>query len=434
MKPLEFVPPVVALAAAGLWLGSQSRSISSLVDENTVLRERIENARHAPAHGDEAEKSGLSHGGNGAKGTKKKIDWKGIALKQLAASGPGDVSNMRAMIALQKTLTEMSPEELVESLDEIASLDLPTEAKTDLESMLIGILTVEHPDLVVQRFGDRLGDPRITWQLPMSFQNWAKKDLAAATAWMDKQIADGKFESKSLDGKNEMRLRFEGGLIGSLLESDPAAAAARIEEIPENDRASLFTQGMFFKTQPGTEKAMVDLIRKTVPEAQRASTIASATASMVIQGGYERVSGFMAASEATAEERAAIVSQAFQNKMGFNVEPGSADLLKNFEAGRAWASKEAPEAINRITADSLIKLTNHGTPFAEVAKLAEKYHAESGSDEVLTTFFSYPTAFGYPEISLKLADKISDEKKREEVRAKIENSRPPEVQPVSPTR
>src|SRR5688572_15475951 len=249
MKPVEFIPPVVALAAAAIWLGSQSRSISSLVEENTVLRERLAAARHPVAGGEEAADSpGHSRATNGKA---KKIEWKQIALR--ITETRGDVADMRANIEIQRLLMELSPEELVAALDEIAVMDLTDEAKRQLESTLIDALSQKDPALAVQRFSDRLSQDGVSWQVGNAFRTWAMKDPAAAMAWMDKQIADGKFESKKLDGRSEARMRFEAGLVGALLESDPAAAAARVESLPENERSSLFTQGMSFRIKAGNE-------------------------------------------------------------------------------------------------------------------------------------------------------------------------------------
>ena len=417
MKPVEFIPPVVALAAAALWLGSQSRSISSLVEENTVLRERLEAARHPAASGEEAADSlGYSRTANGKA---KKIEWKQLALR--IAETRGDVADMRANIEVQRLLMELSPEELLAALDEIATMDLTDEAKRHLEITLFGALSEKDPALAVQRSSDRLTQEGVSWQISNAFRTWAMKDPTAAAAWMDKQIADGKFESKTLDGKSEVRMRFEAGLVGALLESDPGAAAARVGSLPENERSSIFTQGMSFRVKVGNEKAIADLIRTTVPEGERTSTLANTGGQLVHQGGYERVGNFLTSIGASKDEREAIVSRALQNKMS-RLPQVPEKRVENFEESRAWAAKEAPEALNRLTGEALGNMAAR-SKYDDAAKLAVKYHEESGNDDVMIAFLSSHGSAMNPDSALGLVDKISDEAKRAEIKKQIEDKK-----------
>lgn len=414
MKPVTFIPPVAALAVAGIWLGSQSRSISSISMENTLLRQRLEAVRLSSA-GDGPEQGPAERQGS-AKAKGKKVDWKQIAAK-LAEQGSGDPAGMRAAIELQKTLLNMSPEELMAGLKEVAEMELGAEAKQQMESLLIGILAEENPELVIHHFENRLDEDRLNWQLPGVFQNWAKKDLAAATAWMDQQIAEGKFESKSLDGKSQPRLRFEGGLIGTLLDSDPAAAQARVESLPEDHRSVLFTQGMFFRIKPANEKAVADLIRGSFGDEQGVRTLGIASAQLVHQGGYERVANFMASVAATPAERESIVATSLQNKLNQSA-PKDGAPPQEFEEAVAWARKEAPEGINRIIGGAIADMSWRGD-FDDAAKLALKYHEESGNDETLAAFIS-KSGGSNPEKALKLVDQISDEGKRAELKKQLD--------------
>ena len=81
-------------------------------------------------------------------------------------------------------------------------------------------------------------------------QQWAKKDPAAAIAWFDQQIAAGKFDSKSLDGKsqsrNPVRRCFD---LHILLGSDPEAAALRLGAMPEDQRDEVCPNGNFQSAQ-----------------------------------------------------------------------------------------------------------------------------------------------------------------------------------------
>ncbi|WP_367870779.1 hypothetical protein [Luteolibacter sp. Populi] len=413
MKPIVLLPPALAIAAAAIWLGTQHRSLSAVEDSNTTLRQRIQEARHAEASGESSKTAAANKGKNG-KTTAKKIDWKDLASKQKAMQGGNNMPDMRAMIELQKTLMDLSAEDLATHLDEIAALDIPDDAKRGLEGMIIGLLAQKNPELVMERFGDRLNDERggFSWQISQAFQQWASKDSTAATAWLDAQVASGKLDSKSLDGKSDARLRLEGGVIASLLESDPAAAAKRLAGIPENQRSQIFQGGMFFNTKPGSEKAVADLIRSSVPENQRNSTLANSASMLIHQGGYDKVGEYLTKIEASPAEREAIVAQSLQSKVQNSRD--SAKMEAAVEEGRAWALKQSPEAADRITGKALGDIPD----FKKGAELALKYQEQTGNDDVLIAFIESGRN-RHPNEANDLVAKISDPQKREELNKRL---------------
>lgn len=418
MKPIEFIPPAAALAIAVVWLGSQSRSISSLVEENTLLRERLEEARKADFHAveDGEDSPGLPVVRDGKT---RKIDWKQIALNQMQSDDGGSVEDIRRSMQLRNLLLDLPVEELLNGLDSVAGLDLPAGAKRQLEVALIEVLAEKEPGLAVERLSSRLDDEGMSWQLGNTFRMWAEKDPAAALEWMDKQLADGKFESKTLDGKSELRVRCEAGLVAALLQSDPAAATARVQGLPEDQRSAIFNQGMFFRIKPGAERAIADLIRDSVPEKDRLGTLGQTGGRLFYQGGFDRVGDFLSKIDGSKEERESIVSVAVRNQaQRMERKPGA--LAEGMEASRAWIRKESPEALDRITGEALANVASRER-FQEAADLAEKYHAESGSDEVLipllrNTFVQDDNR----DRVLQLVDKISDEMKRDEIRQQLE--------------
>lgn len=414
MKPLHFVPPALALAVSGAWLGLQHQSLSNVESQNSTLRQRIDAARSTGSSGD-SQKTAAA-GKNGKQGAKK-IDWKDIAMKQKGMDRGDSIPDMRAMIELQRALLSMSAEELAAQLDEIAALDIPEDAKAMLQGTLIGVLADKDPKLAIERFGDRLGDDRngMSWQISHAFQKWAEKDSAGALAWFDAQIAAGKLESKSLNGQNDIRQRLEGAVITSLVGSDPAAAAERLSRIPEGQRAAIFQNGMFFNTKPGSEKAVADLIRSQVPEAQRNETIARSASMLVHQGGYERVGKYLSDIGASAAEREAIVSQAVQSKANTFTNGEKPDLGKTIEEARAWAIQQSPDAADKITGKALASAQD----FAQASALALKYQEQTGKDDVIIGFLEGGAAYRNSEAALKLVDKISDPAKQEELRKQL---------------
>jgi hypothetical protein len=420
MKPLHFLPPAAALVASGLWLGLQQRSISTLEKETVLLRDHIEAAKHA-ATDDHSSLAAARANGKKANDPNA-IDWKSLADTMAKAERGNGMPDMRAMLKLQTKLMSLSGTELTAALDEIAALELSNDARRSLENMLISLLAQKEPKLVLDRYLDRLNDSRSgigSWQLVSAFQQWTGKDGAAAAAWLDAQIAAGKFDSKSLDGKSQSRLQFEAVVISSLLASDMNAASKRLAAMPEDQRRELFQQGMFMNVKPGSEKSFAALVRQSVPENERGQAFANATNMMVHQGGYEKVGKFLDDIEATPGERKDVVKQAARNKIQQLSQQGGIDR-KGVDEMRAWVTQTSPDNVDSITGESLGNIWSRQTKWEDNAKIVGDLYAEKPSDDLLVSFLSGGQASEHREAALELAAKISHETKRAEVTARLD--------------
>jgi hypothetical protein len=424
MKPLHFLPPAVALVASGLWLGLQQRSISTLETETVLLRQHVEAAKHAATADDSSLAAART---NGKKANEPEaIDWKSLADTMAKAERGSGMPDIRAMMKLQSKLMSLSGAELTAALDEIAGLELSNDARRSLENMLINLLAQKEPKLVLDRYLDRLNDTRSgmgSWQLAHAFQQWAGKDSAAATAWLDAQIAAGKFDSKSLDGKSQSRQQFEAAVLASLIASDVNAAGKRLAAMPEDQRLEMFQSGAFMNMKPGTEENFATLVRENVPENQRGQAFSNATNMMVHQGGYEKVDKFLDEIDATPGERKDIVKQAAVNKIQQLSHNGAVER-KEIDEMRAWVAQSSPDNVDTITGESLGTLWGRESKWEDNAKLISELHAEKPSDDLLVSFLSGHQASRNHEAALELAAKISDETKRAEVTARLESSKP----------
>lgn len=417
MKPSLVLPPLAALAIAGLWLGFQRKSISAVESETALLRQHVD-AVKAPSSGeDDRSLAGARIRAKQAKGLAA-IDWKDIASKM--STSQGMMPDMRAMMEIQRKLMAMSATEMRAALDEIAALELDTQERALLESMLFGVLAEKDPQLVLERYLDKIGVTQdlMSWQLASAFQQWLGKDSAAAIAWFDARIAEGKFESKSLDGKSQGRLQFEAALVSSLLASDPAAAGKRIVALPEDQRRDLFEQGMHLNVRPGSEKAFADLVREHVPEGRRGLVFSNATNMMIHQGGYEKVGAYLDNIEATAAERKAVATHTASTKLQLLAHQGTIDRAAINEM-RGWLSKQAPDDVDAITGEALANHWNSDMKWEDSAKLIGELHGEGASDELLVTFLSDHQAKEHRDAAIQMALKIEDEEKREEVLQKL---------------
>lgn len=418
LKPTTLIPPVAALVIAGSWLGAQHHSISVLESESALLRKHIADARSGSVGPDSAKPDKPS--GARAK-DKEPLDWKKIAAEVLESQRGNGMENMRTMIHLQQRLLSMSKEELVAALEEIATLDLPAGPRAALEQMLMGPLIEKDPQLALNLYSTKFQNlDGMNWQFANALGKWAEKDLGKATAWLDQQIAAGKFESKSLDGNNAARVQFEGALIGFLVGSDATAAAARLADFTGDDKLRILRSSGPNLVKEKDQKAFADLIRSQLPEKERNRTVAM-FATNVSAMAYPEASAYLDRIAATPDERTAAATQMAQMRMAQVARQG-AITREDIDTMRGWVSAQSPGTVDATTGKALAAALgnfNGKLKFEDAAAFALQYQASSGNDEVLASFLASGQAQQHKEEAIKLADKISDEKRREEILSRL---------------
>jgi len=413
LKATLLIPPAVSLVIAGSWLTTQQHSISILENESVRLRKSIAAARTAQADTD----SKSTAKSTSAK-SKDTMDWKKISQSMLEMQNNNGMGDMREMIRLHQHIQTMEKEELVAALDEIDSLDLTSEARAALEQMLIGPLIEKDPELALNRFSNRLqknDQGGLSWQLGDALSKWAKKEPDRASAWLDQQIAAGNFDSKTLDGKSQTRIQFEGRLISILLGSDFGSAAHRLADLPEDQRTEALQSTGGGQIKEENQKAYADLVRTQIPENERNGIISRFAANLVSKG-YPEVTAYLDRISASPEERKASVEQAAVSNIqrsGRQKTISSEDI----DSMRKWAETQSPGSADAVTGKALASASrrNGKSTFADTAALAAQYHDKSGNDEVLVNFLGGWEAREHKEESAKLAEKISDPKRREEI-------------------
>jgi hypothetical protein len=117
--------------------------------------------------------------------------------------------------------------------------------------MVLRPLIEKDPGLALRQLSGRVESMESSLALPLfdAMREWAKRDVAAATAWFDEQAAAGLFEEKRLDSRYLLD-RFHGQIIGALISRDRDAAAARFQVIPETKRNDLWIMTL----PPGAER------------------------------------------------------------------------------------------------------------------------------------------------------------------------------------
>ena len=345
MKATAYVLPGVVLVLVGGWIVYQRQSISSFEGETASLKKQVANARFTSADHPLSDTRSASL----ASGVKnhEPLDWKKVAA-QLAAAN--QTSDRQALELLNQRLMAMSKDELVAALSEISALDFPKESKGMLEYWLIGLLVEKDLELGLTCYADRLHDDSggMIRGLCDALQTWAEKDSAKAIAWFDKQIAAGKVDSKTLAGKSRNLIEAEAGLIRTLLGSDPAAAARRMDSIPEDQRTQILEASSLQLLSAENQSAYAALVRGHAQEKDQANLIARQVSSLISNGNYDSITRYMDQITATPAERIACIEEAARcgiRKHSLRTKITREDL----DTLREWTTAQAPASTDSAT-------------------------------------------------------------------------------------
>jgi hypothetical protein len=278
------------------------------------------------------------------------------------------------------------------------------------------------PDPALATFAKRLegDDPGMARRLAKTFVRWAAEDPAAAAAWLDRQIADGLFESKSLDGRSLARLEFEAALLGILLSTDEAAAATRLAALPEDQRREVMERISVSELSPTGQSAYAALIRSLIPPDERPGAFAHAASELATGGGFSGVGEFLDQIGATPPERAVSAREAANARLE-TIAAGRAVTRDDAETLREWVKRQSPGTVDRVTGEALAEAAqaNGKLSFEAAAELALEYHKNSGNDDVLGAFLESFAAHSNLARALPLVRDISDPKRRDEILGKL---------------
>lgn len=364
----------------GGWTISEFREISSLKADAAELRVEISSAQES--------RSGRPVKSSSAP-VSVDLDLQQVGANLSKVKTGGGLSEMEALMKFEQRLSKMSRQELIAALGALAGLDLSTEARLELEKMILAQLVAIDPAGALNHYAGKIeGAPsEIGFQLAEALKEWAKTDLSKATAWLDQQIASGNFESKTLDGRSEMRTQFEASLMESLVSSDPTAAGRRLENLPEDQRREVLQQIPFAELSQDEQKAYASLVRQWIPADERSGSFADMAGKLVDGNAFPQVADFLDSIQATPAERYAAAKQSAESQLDAlsrlgNVTSTAVDEL------REWVQRQAPTQVDSITGKSLAEAAQNGGKLttAEAAALVLQYQQSSGNDAMLIAF------------------------------------------------
>lgn len=402
-----FAPPVIALALVGIWIRTHpvgpelnQEDVQAAESRSTQARERTVAA--APDKVLDPEKVG----------------WKAFGEMLANLQKSGDPVIRKPLLANLDQIKRMSAEDLataIESVDAESFAD--PEAKAGLLSILCRELSVKNPMKLLDLARSTITDGHFRWAFSLrdALGKAASTSPREAIAWMDEVISKGAFDHRGTEALSPIWLTYETALVFGLLLADPSLAAQRVDGLPAEARRSVLNYGfMGFTLIPELYPAYIRLCRTFLDSDEMAGKVSSLASHVGVSGGITAVSHLFGQIETTPGERAEVVAHVVSDHLRYVQQSGQPGL-KDVEEIRAWVTALGSGDLGRATGDALGFLA--GTPalsvdqaFAEV----RRYHAESGSDGLLSEFLGWPVAWRNRDQCLELAGLIRNERLRKE--------------------
>ncbi len=440
MKIIHYVPPLVALLIAAAWLTSLRVSNRALEQNNISLETKIAASRNSLVFQNERARAGAKSvkAKREEKPSENEIkpsadwvstsrDWNKLVLFNNNEGARFNLTS--ACRRLENLASEMSGDELASAFTEMAALPVEAEFRNYLESVMLDQLKKKNPEFAFSAYLAKCQNEATSPIKMGDFHEWLARDPAAATTWYERQVAADVFD-KTLDGKTPTMIPFESAFIMSLLTSDPAAAAQRMNTIPPDLRGSL---GAYMWSVPKENSmAFVDLLRKSMPMEEYMAILRDNSLTEYnfrfnsdnnpkdIQKNLNRL-GF------SPEERSTLMAQHFAQLAKYRAmrDKGNTPSREKFDDQRTRIQAIDPSSADRATGVALQSyLENAKTTGAQefVEKIATDYHDAGAGDELLVPLIegSANASISYPKDRARvLATKISDEGLREELLQKL---------------
>lgn len=248
---------------------------------------------------------------------KTSINWLRIAELTGEQTWNG-IFGRQELLRFKARIAEMTPTELLATLAETKTLGLNPRSYGEIDDLLITTLMGKDlpaaADYLTIPENNHIGLPGDL--LEKTISTWMKNDFPAVLAWFDGKVSDGSMASKSLSGKNHIRLNIEASLLTQLYPSDPATVTRRLKGYPENQRFDLFKQIFGYDKEPDRSfdetrmASQVALAREVLPTKDQSTIVIKSITPLLKSGDYEKLEEFLILPTTTAEDRSVTVRNA----------------------------------------------------------------------------------------------------------------------------
>lgn len=391
--------PIVALALAGGWCFWQFEELSLLKQEQRELQQRLVQKASQPSRANVRD-------GGGRQGAE--ISWQ-------LFSGKDEAGQRSALAGFRDRLSKMSRDEMEALLDEMAGLNFDPALRNQLDSLVLGRLLLIDPEKALAHYAGRVGDASdpLASLFVQAFGRWARLQPHAAEAWLDKLLAEGQLESKTLEPRNEMQLLYEGVMLELLIDADLGAARKRFIALPESQRLDVFQKVSIEGQSLAGRTALALFAREYLPVGEQPGAFGHIGQDLVGKG-FPELSEFLVGISASPAERQAAAKVAANSWMEFKGLQGG--LTKNeVDRLRSWLVREAPGMVDQIAGKALAEAAQVRGKFgfSEAADLVLAYHRVSANDDLLVSFLRGYSARSNLDEARHLASQIRDPQVRE---------------------
>ena len=415
MKIHHFIAPSLALIGSAVWLYLQEADIRELTEKTKVIKERIVIVEKATLKAAASLASPKNPKQDEFTLPDGSLDWQMIASLMVESQGAGGMPrNIKTLLRLQQKFMGLTEDELIDGLAKISTLDLPPSAIEMMKQGLLNQLSEKNPIAALEALGDPVTDRSNStfWSQNQILTKVAKTDPAAAIAWLDKKIAEGKLESTSLDRSQDPRLMLEGALIGQLITSNYDAARSRLENFSDSEKAQLLSSSNH-GVRGDAALNFLELARETLPPELASKTISQTLGNQYLDSLTD-ITETLADLPLNENERTAVV----ENLVGNYSRNNESD--DKYEEIYQWSRNEAPGQEAALVSNALNSSNNWQNPqetFEEALAVSESL----SDPDILTSFISQFSSEGNESVVALQLEKFSDPEVAEQYRNLVES-------------
>lgn len=417
-RSLSWPDLCLLLAAAGgvRFFLLQQRSAATLEAENSNLSQRIAAWEKRDNAGDEETKSGPIAKAFGKSGPSGMTNLAAI----LRGARSGNPVQVRDLLLLENHWRSLEAATLEAMIADARAADLSGEDRDAILDKLLEALVEKDPArafaVIEEGFAGKT--PReIQQQLSKRsglFEKWIQRDGPQALAWLDRQIAAGLFDSRSLAGTSNVRQEYEsliyqktkdGTRIASLdpLDRLPTLQSWRLRDLPLEDQIVLAKVARTSGLKPSE---VAEVMKPFLNKAMESGDLAGADAF------FEQINP-------TPEELPRL-SEAAAGQAMFSLGK-RADQLTGEEvpAIRSWLADKSSEG-DAYIGSMIGKGFSNGWDAGQIYATMDRLQKDQPSDDLLYRFMLDATQEDHkqkldPVIALDFANRITDPQKRADV-------------------
>jgi hypothetical protein len=417
MKPRFLTWPDLSLllaAAGGLgFFLLQHRSAGQLEEQNARLSQRIEAWEKRSEPSAEEENSGLS--------AKALIKSGPSGMVKLAAilrgADTGNPAAFRESLMLDSQFRTLDSASLERMIAEARAAELSEEDRERIVGKLLDVLVEKDAvrAFAVIELGFAGKTPReIQQQLSKRsglFEKWILRDSPQALAWLDRQVAAGLFESRSLAGTSGVRQEYEALIF--LRTKD----GSRIAALDPLDRLPTLQSWRFQSLKPEEQADFAKVVRTSGLKPSEVVQVLKPLLNRAMESGdLAGADAFLERVAPTPEELPRLSESAAGNAM-FALGK-KADQLTGDEvpAIRTWLADKSSEG-DAYIGSMIGRGFSNGWDAAQIFTTLDRLQKDKPSDDLVFRFLLDATQEGHkqkldPATALDLANRISDPEKR----------------------